>query len=216
MVDAGMFTEYSSRWVQKTEYRVTKLDQALAAAVNHTGFSSSPGVAIPPQQREASIEQSSVSSGCSVAQDGMPDMMIVVDLETSPGALPGHYLLSTASSGRSKCRHRDNITRGVIRVEDAEKHLTAYQNLLGHILYSILANNHRARTSIVSLRGVSTGLMTAICKVGALYLASPDFDILYREFVAISAGLSSTKRSTLNDVLALCIGAFWLEELPSS
>lgn len=143
-------------------------------------------------------------------------MTVIVDMETSPGAIPGHYLLFTASSRPSECRRQDNIARGVMTVVDAERYPTAYQSLLDHFLYSILANNHSATNSIASLRKVSTGLTTAICTVGAPYLASPDYDILYKEFVAFSAGLSFAKRSTLDDVRALCIGAFWLGDLSSS
>lgn len=136
-----------------------------------------------------------------------------MDLETSPGTLPGHYLLASASADKPEGYREDVVSRGTISLTSAESYCTAYRDFLDHFLYGILMTYHSSTTSIASVRQASAGLTTAVCTVGALYLASPDFDVLYKEFVAYSAGLSLAKRFTVNDVRALGIGAFWLGDL---
>lgn len=66
------------------------------------------------------------------------------------------------------------------------------------------------RKSLSEVRGDSPLLLAAICTVGALHLATPDFEKCYQEFVAIAAAQTFSRRNTVDDIRALCIGAFWL------
>lgn len=203
--------------LEQTEQRVTELEQRLAALSNRTGSTStSPPVWLSsPGQREANTEYLPSLSGTASAgsQGALPDWTIVVDLDTSPGALPGHYILSTASSGRPELRRQDIIARGAISLEESTTYCNAYQNQLDHFLYGILTRHHGAPADMPRLRRDAPGLWIAVCSVGALYCASPNFELLYQDFVAFSAGLTFAKRSTIEDVRALCIGAFWLGDL---
>ena len=141
------------------------------------------------------------------------DWTIVIDLETGPDTLPGHYRLSTAPTGRDSSRPRDFIDRGVITLESAERYFDVYRTLHDHFLYSTLVREEEASTSISNLRATCPGLATAVCAVGALYLASPDYDKLYKEFFGYCAGLSFARKSTADDVRALCIAAFWFGDM---
>ncbi|OOO04210.1 hypothetical protein OAory_01050570 [Aspergillus oryzae] len=87
-------------------------------------------------------------------------------------------------------------------------------DVLFHPVYQILGDHSPA--TLGHIREVSPLLTTAICAVGALHLPSPDLEILYKEFVALSAPLSFSRRHTVDDVRALCIGAFWLSDLSRS
>ncbi|KAF2726330.1 hypothetical protein K431DRAFT_342538 [Polychaeton citri CBS 116435] len=193
-------------WKRDMEHRVAMLEQALStASISQPGASSSTPYRGPaPQQLVSSIENPSLFEEQPAPEIAPHDWTIMVDLETSPGTLPGHYVLSTAPGGPPECRYQAMIGRGVVSLENAEKYCATYRNLLDHFVYGIHTRGYNGTTSVVNL---------ATCTVGALYLASPDFDKLYREFFAFSAELSFAKRSTIDDVRALCIGAFWLSDL---
>ena len=139
------------------------------------------------------------------------DPAVLVDLEASPGTLPGVRLISPNTSS-SESRH-DLIARGIVSVEKAESYCLAYQGLLDHFLYGIVGPYGEGVAGMVNIRSTNTALFTAVCTVGALHLVSSDFERLRSDFVTMSTELGLTKRSSRHDVLALCIGAFWLDEL---
>ncbi|KAB8278869.1 hypothetical protein BDV30DRAFT_248760 [Aspergillus minisclerotigenes] len=132
-----------------------------------------------------------------------------VDLESNPGALPGHYFLPANSVQANT--PTDLISRGLISNENAQRYFDEYQNRLDHFVYRILG--YHSTATLGRIREVSPLLTTAICAVGALHLSSPDFETLYKVFVALCAPLSFSRRHTVDDVRALCIGAFWLSDL---
>ena len=134
---------------------------------------------------------------------------IVIDLESSPGALPGNYLFRTGSTQPKSAE--DFISRGIIDIENARIYFDEYQNRLDHFVYRILGDHSTA--TLEYIRKASPLLTAASCAVGALHLASRDFDPCYKEFFALSTVQSFSKRNTVNDVRALCIGAFWLSDL---
>ena len=197
--------------IQKLEAVVKKIDKNASTTED-------------PQQAEERIEEDtpiSVDSGGfgECHQDSLratneqeSRWKIVIDLASSPGALPGHYL-SLAASAQPKIG-KDIISRGIISVENAQTYFDTYQNRLDHFIYRILGDHTVA--TLERIREVSPLLTAAICAVGALHLASQEFDICYKEFLSLSASLSFSKRNTAHDIQALCIGSFWLSDLSFS
>ena len=137
------------------------------------------------------------------------DWEIAMDSVTGPGGIPGSCF-SQAPPAQSNGTHDDIISRGIISLEDAQRYFEKYQNRLDHFLYRILADGTR---TLDSVREASPLLTAAVCTVGALHLASKDFDPCYQESRSISATQSFSKTNTVDDVRALCIGAFWLSDL---
>ncbi|KAI0133721.1 C6 transcription factor [Xylariales sp. AK1849] len=208
-----MLLENDVSWKQAMEQKMQELEETMAIIVNDGST-----LNVPWQRGQGSEETSPVNEvlpgdspheGSGIASEGASRWKIVIDYESSLGALPGHYLHPTASA-QPKVR-QDVISRGIITVENARKYFSKFQNRLDHFLYGILGDHGTA--TLESIREASPSLLTAVCVVGALHLASPDYDPLYKEFVALSAALSFSKRSTPDDVRALCIGAFWLSDL---
>lgn len=134
---------------------------------------------------------------------------IDLDLGSAPGNLPGHYLFQTTPNTRSKVP-MDIISRGVISLASAQIYFDEYRNRQDHFLYGILGE-HGAVT-LDRIRG-SPLLTAAICAVGALHLNSPQFNQCYEEFLALTSTQGLVKGHTLDDVRALCIGAFWLSDM---
>ncbi|RYP24496.1 hypothetical protein DL765_000516 [Monosporascus sp. GIB2] len=203
-------------WKQVIEQKIQTLEDKIATIVNDDSSSSH---ALQPARRpeNASSESevlpnSSTHGGLSTEAEEATGLRIVVDLESSPGTLPGHYLHPAAPAQPRV--PRDIISRGIITAENARRYQSVYQDRLDHFLYGILGD-HSTATFEDTLQK-SPILSTAICAVGALHLASADYEALYKEFIALSAAMSFSRRNTTDDVRALCIGAFWMNDLSSS
>lgn len=194
------------RWKQNIEQKI----QALEAAVGRNVTKDIP--LDIPQQNEQGLEDEPSSVGEEVVKGDQQDTTserpgrwkITIDLESNPGALLGHYLLRANAVPANA--PTDLISRDVISTEDALRYFDEYQNRLDHFVYRILGDHSTA--TLGHIREVSPLLTTAICAVGALHLSSSDFEALYKEFVALSAPLSFSRRHTVDDVRVLCIGAF--------
>ncbi|KAH6655375.1 hypothetical protein BKA67DRAFT_560479 [Truncatella angustata] len=144
--------------------------------------------------------------------EGTTGLKIVIDLESSPSTLPGHYIQSAAPIPSRPSR--DLITRGVITIENARKYQRVYQDRLDHFLYGPLGDYSNA--TFEEIQHKSPILGTVVCAIGALHSASADYESLYREFIGLSAAMSFSKTNVVDDVRALCIGAFWMSDLSSS
>ncbi|KAE8553239.1 hypothetical protein EYB25_004621 [Talaromyces marneffei] len=67
-----------------------------------------------------------------------------------------------------------------------------------------------------AIRKRSPLLTAAVCTVGALHAPSLGhlYDICYREYKSLATAITLSTTSNVDDVRGLCIGAFWLHELP--
>ncbi|KAF2122480.1 hypothetical protein BDV96DRAFT_1243 [Lophiotrema nucula] len=143
---------------------------------------------------------------------GVADDEVIMDLESGPGDFPASHLLQ--SQPRTPTGQEDLITKGIISLEDAETFYDMYCNRLDHFRYRIMGD--LSTTSLEGIRKISPLLTAAVCTVGALHLASKDFDRCYDEFVSLCAARSFNKVNNVDEVRARCIGAFWLSGLSSS
>ena len=143
-----------------------------------------------------------------------------MDPKLNPGALPASCIAqvvvdtSVPDQDSHQDRAHDLISRGTIPISTAEHCFDTYMRLLDHHVYSILAN----RTSLASVRASSALLTAAVCAVGALHTPGLDtatYAVCYGAFLQEHAALVACARRqhTLDDVRALCIGAFWLSDL---
>ncbi|KFY40963.1 hypothetical protein V495_05149 [Pseudogymnoascus sp. VKM F-4514 (FW-929)] len=105
----------------------------------------------------------------------------------------------------------DLVTRGIVSIREAEDLFNMYHDQLDHYVYRIFPNH----STLASVRKGSPLLTAAICTVSSLHHRSlrPLFDCCYKEFVRLCAINAFSSRNTLDDIRALCIGAFWLDEI---
>lgn len=135
---------------------------------------------------------------------------IVMDLDSGPGSLPGFYI----SQGESQPRRAncgDIISRGIITLEAAQSYFDAYQTRLDHFPYRILGDMEMRNLEYA--RSSSPLLVAAVSTVGALHLASPDYQSCCAAFLSQCASQTFSKDVNIDDIRALCIGAFWLGEV---
>lgn len=135
---------------------------------------------------------------------------VVMDLESGPSAIPG-FFISQTPPGQPRRSRGDMIDRGIVPLEDARRYFEYYRDRLDHFPYRILGNH--SESTLEDVRAASPFLMAAACTVGALHITGSEFDALYNDFVTLSAKYNFSKRNTLDDVRALCIGAFWLGDI---
>lgn len=135
---------------------------------------------------------------------------IVMDLDSGPGTLPGFYISQGESQPRPPNRS-DIISRGIITLEAAQRYFDEYKNRLDSFPYLILGDIKTYTLEYV--RSASPLLVAAVCTIGSLHLVSPDFDACCAAFLSQSASQTFAKDFSVDDVRALCIGAFWLGEV---
>lgn len=105
----------------------------------------------------------------------------------------------------------DLVTRGIVSIREADDLFNMYHDQLDHYVYRIIPNH----STLASVRKGSPLLTAAICTVSSLHHRSlrPLFNNCYKEFVRLCAINAFSRRNTLDDIRALCIGAFWLDEI---
>jgi hypothetical protein len=105
----------------------------------------------------------------------------------------------------------DIISRGVLTVEQAQLLFNYYMSKHDNYIYSVLEEG----STFAKTRNNSPFLLTAICAVASLHVLSPDIPYArcYEEFVHLSTSHAFSPRNNLDDIRALCIGAFWLPDI---
>ncbi|OBT60880.1 hypothetical protein VE03_09684 [Pseudogymnoascus sp. 23342-1-I1] len=88
----------------------------------------------------------------------------------------------------------DLVDRGMVSIQEADDLFNMYHDQLDHYVYRIIPNH----SSLASVRKGSPLLTAAICTV---------------KFVRLCTINAFSRRNTLDDIRALCIGAFWLDEI---
>ncbi|KAH7024876.1 uncharacterized protein B0I36DRAFT_164751 [Microdochium trichocladiopsis] len=219
--------EYDTLWKQEIEHRIRQLEAKLAEASSATAPGQE-GQVLMPQAAASNLTNISnaVSSSSSppaalrhntagsVPVSSATGLSLVVDLESSPGSLPGLRLHSNTQARPAAPPQADFVSRGVVSLENAVKYQAVYQERLDHFLYGVLGD--RSGYTFEQLHRQSPILSTAVCAVGALHAASADYEPLRLEFAALATAASLSRKNDADHVRALCIGAFWMSDLSSA
>lgn len=106
----------------------------------------------------------------------------------------------------------DFISQGRISVEEAEALFASFRGTLNAYLWGGIALVHE---TLDSVRASSTLLTSAILAVTALHAQDEgrSYDVCYPIFLELVSQTMFDRYHTLDDVRALCIGAFWLSDV---
>lgn len=211
-----MILESDATWKEVMEKKIRILEAALAKVGSHLSMPDLLDEAMDEDEDLAVAEHPNgePSKGSQSARSPNTEkhtphnFEIVMDPDSGPAAIPGSVVSPMVAIPGIETNRADQdiITRGIIRAEQAQSYLDIYQNRLDHFLYRIIGD----RKTLSEVRADSPLLLAAICTVGALHLASTDFEKCYQEFVAIAAAQTFSRRNNVDDIRGLCIGAFWL------
>ncbi|KAH8690456.1 hypothetical protein BGW36DRAFT_306168 [Talaromyces proteolyticus] len=140
-----------------------------------------------------------------------PAWEVIMDAKCSPAAIPATCISAVSKQPPPdlpalNSHPSDLISRGTISLSSAERFFSIYHGRLDHFIYRVLID----RDSLSSIRAHSSLLTAAICAVGSLHAASPEYQICYKEFINEYSTQMTSNRHTIDDVRGLCIAAFWL------
>lgn len=138
---------------------------------------------------------------------------ITLNLSCSLGAFPASSMMSLAGADEAvnPAYRPDLISCGVISLEAADNYLAFYKTHLDPEVHCVLTEND----TLADVRARSSLLTAAICTVASFCSGSEDYQRCFSAFTdAVSRKLFSTTYE-FDDVRALCIGAFWLNDVCS-
>jgi hypothetical protein len=131
-----------------------------------------------------------------------------LNLTSNLGAFPASSV-RTEKCNESIVASADLISRGVISTEVANECLAYFVEHLNPYLHGILDS----KTSLSQLRARSTLLTAAVCVVTSFCSAPERYQACYDAFVGDVSSKLFSPNYTFDDVRALCIGAFWLDDI---
>ncbi|EXJ85479.1 hypothetical protein A1O1_05843 [Capronia coronata CBS 617.96] len=137
-----------------------------------------------------------------------------------PAPMSSLYDLTRLRTLRSSVLWRQNanmldddfISQGIISVEDAEYLFSLYLQNINQLLWGGVLLPHQTLTSV---RRSSTMLTAAVLTIAALHVSDGDrlLQKCYSIFVSLVSNTCLARHHTLDDVRALCLGAFYLSNL---
>ncbi|KAI9374643.1 hypothetical protein BJX61DRAFT_532191 [Aspergillus egyptiacus] len=143
-----------------------------------------------------------------------------MSLVTAPmGSLYEVTQLSDIRTTSPECRYdvnralvTDFVSRGAVELKEAEELFGHFDRVLNRYLWDGILLVHN---DLTSLRNSSSMLLAAILAVTALHMPYKErtFDTCYTEFSNLASESMLDRHHTLDDLRALCIGAFWLADV---
>jgi hypothetical protein len=131
-----------------------------------------------------------------------------LNLSSNLGAFPASSV-RTEKCNESPTSPADLISRGLISLEAANNCLVYFVEHLNPYLHGIID----PQTSLGEVRAQSTLLTAAICVVASFCSAPERYQVCYDAFVADVSSRLFSPSYTFDDVRALCIAAFWLDDI---
>lgn len=106
----------------------------------------------------------------------------------------------------------DFISRGVLDLQEAETVFYHFDQELNRYLWDGVLLAHK---NLISVRRSSSMLSAAILAVTALHMPTKErtFDTCYTEFAKLASESMLGNHHNMDDIRALCIGAFWLADV---
>lgn len=144
------------------------------------------------------------------------------DLSCSLGAFPAssvHGVLHDdgthlAPTGHDNTQVSKTVTPDDVQLDTdaARAHFQYFQTRLDPLIYGVL----QAGDSIQSVHKRSTLLAISLCATAAYCTCSNDYESWLDRLRALVVEKTFSSRHTFDDVRALCIGAFWIDELATA
>jgi hypothetical protein len=157
------------------------------------------------QQPQYSLDQEETGA-TSLVTAPMGSLYEVTQLSENRESSPGQKLAP------DQALVTDFISRGVVNIQEAEELFLQFDQVLNRYLWDGALLAHKDLTSV---RRSSSMLSAAILAVTALHMPTKErtFDTCYTEFAKLASESMLGHHHTMDDIRALCIGAFWLADV---
>ncbi|KAJ5114653.1 hypothetical protein NUU61_000412 [Penicillium alfredii] len=184
--------------------RYSKAESAESTTGRATGSSAS-NYAFSQQQPQYSLEREEAGAH-SLVTAPMGSLYEVTQLSENRESSPGQQYAP------DQALVTDFISRGVVELQEAEELFYHFDQVLNRYLWDGALLAHKDMTSV---RRSSSMLSAAILAVTALHMPTKErtFDTCYTEFAKLASESMLGHHHTMDDIRALCIGAFWLADV---
>ncbi|KAJ5624624.1 hypothetical protein N7510_000933 [Penicillium lagena] len=174
-------------------------DSAKAAELRHSDH------AFSQQQSQYSLDREEAGA-TSLVTAPMGSLYEVTQLSENRESSPGEQYAP------DQAIVTDFISRGVVDLPEAEELFYHFDQVLNRYLWDGALLPHKDLTSV---RRSSSMLSAAILAVTALHMPTKErtFDTCYTEFAKLASESMLGHHHTMDDIRALCIGAFWLADV---
>lgn len=201
------------RWKEQLEDRISKLEESITQNTTQPLRIASGNVS-PPQRLSFNSVENDTPRVLSNSLHSEPSATVTLNLSCSLGGFPASSMitLTMGDIGANPGRNPDLVSCGIISQAIAEELFTFYKQNLNPCIHNILTDNDTLST----IRTRSPLFTTAICTVSALCTGSEDYNALLKHFTTQVSGKVFSSSHTFDDVRALCIGAFWLNEISTA
>lgn len=203
------------RWKTNVEQKLRMLEESINR-MTRQGLPTEPQSGLSTQARAETGPSYTPAGGMSTESTSRNEQAweVVMDLNKGPAVVPASCVCELSvpfpiPPRQDVADDNDLIDSGIIGLEDADAFFSLYRSRLDHFLYGILSEHD----SLGSVRKSSSLLTAAICAVGALHAPSRLYQACYQHFVSLASSRMFSKRNSHDDVRALCIGAFWLNDI---
>ncbi|CAG8936223.1 unnamed protein product [Penicillium salamii] len=171
----------------------------------HNAAASGSKYDFPQPQPQYSLDQEETGAA-SLVTAPMGSLYEVTQLSENRDNSPGQKLAP------DQTLVTDFISRGVVDVQEAEELFYQFDQVLNRYLWDGALLAHK---DLTSARCSSSMLSAAILTVTALHMPNKErtFDTCYTEFAKLASESMLGHHHTLDDIRALCIGAFWLADV---
>lgn len=139
---------------------------------------------------------------------------LTLNLSCGLGSFPASSMMNLTFTGdRTYVGHGlDLISCGLISLETAESLFSYYNENLEPLMHNVLEDN----ATLATTRRESSLLTTSICTVAAFCTGSGSYQSCLKYFKREVSDKVFASEYSFNDVRALCIGAFWVNEISSA
>ena len=197
------------------EKRVEELERSLVSNASDNTRSSPANMG---SLKSPILKSPSIAGTARLSQagslDDVPDTpsAITLNLSCSLGAFPASSLEIENVTFTQAGYTPDWISSGLISQERAEEFFKYYHENLNPYLHHILSE----KDSLAAVRSRSSLLTAAVCTTAALCTGSTDYQNCLNAFRREVSGKLFSTRHTFDDIRALCIGTFWLNDISSA
>ncbi|KIV82667.1 hypothetical protein PV11_04761 [Exophiala sideris] len=215
------FQEEDALWKAQMKTEISQMQAAINQLLRHNQM---PDLSA---YSTASVEPSPIDPSSAVVvppmdmtRDNSQEPQSRDDTGLVPAPMSSLYDLTRIKNLRSYVLSKPNasmidddfISQGIISVDDAQHLFAHYMQKSNQLLWGGILLPHR---DLNSVRSSSTMLAAAILTVAALHMPERD-DLLqkcYSSFVSLVSNTCLSRHHNLDDIRALCLGAFYLSNL---
>ena len=209
-----------SSWKEAMENRIDQIEKSMVSSASASCPNDHNYSKFPVSSEAKGAKETSQSVARSFSKMSETSQEASLNLACSPGAFPASSLNSLVlkdnvvsfSSGGPNL-----VTRGLISQQTWEEHFNFYSENLNPYIHHLLTDDDTLGPGRgASIQERSSLLLAAICTVTAFCTGSDDFQTCFDAFMNEVSSKIFTNHHSFDDVRALCIGAFWLDNVSSA